>query len=1042
MRNLYSKKYSMNNPAKSRDRAKIILMFLISGISLFTYAFAQNRVYFSPSNIYPILNTPVVWTATDLQITTTAWVKSYWVDVYDQSKWAWQQHPNDKLSVTTNIWQPSITYVSSPNYWLNQYKNTFYAWVYAGFDTDSAAPYMTFSATSVGKLAIINSGTNYLTSAYVGYYTWVSSVTYVSLVGWAGNQSYDSLSWLNIYFRGCPATKDAIQPTFPNNQATYNTNPNFPGRQINRQYKNDFSWVFGLLDNSNTAPGSNGWISTPDFDAWSNFRPNATNWTDSSISNQNGINTWSFVLQIKVASGWNHSIPQTSRNNRSSQQIFTGNSNGVVLTGRGKTRRYRDKNYTWSINTSNISNFGVEQLVMISGYVEDRDMWYSGFNGTQTWNQIQWYSYRSGKNTTNFVYYFNQGMRPWFNTGTTSTSWSYTHTPTCAFDLVRYQTWMAIRTISGNLRDDWAGIDTSTVQIIVTGTVAGIQTGRIYTPGANLSLNNYSSIGTWCRTDVGTFWVSPRGNSAQNFPGDGTVVCDDGTKASTGNYTLTFSDTSRSYDPESPLSVSIVYQDNVGKQWRPVSCNRSVRKAPRFVWTGGLLTNTLFSWAFANLITLSNYPNGAQISPINIQLQDDRYGANTGSISWIISGSTLNSPTTIAGVNINLAYNTNVYTQVWGANLWSNTWYPNYYDRLSNNINSIPSFQTLNYELLFAQTGNYSNFSWYFAPEQPINLTLTFNDKSWTVASNPINVTYTNNEAPKFWEYTKTTGFTDGSSQLLIWGDTPVGNYLTWEMANLFTGNSNSWENRIFPYDLTGNNISQLGPIKQTNIAFKTTDNRAGVDSGSIVLTITWNRRWMPYVYVFTASKLDFTAFDRWDTWSWNLLNYLSILSHHNIYFDRQSRWGNAPVPWRESRYTINISETDLKKPTPNSTNISFTRDMENLSCQYLDRCNARLYFTYDYGSWVVPVVQTWVHPFLWQTLYVIASWDKIIYTGTNENYIACNGAGTLMSPITIDFPNGLLVWWETDPYTNYQYSDLVVMDGMFEITGTTLVLK
>jgi len=166
-----------------------------------------------------------------------------------------------------------------------------------------------FNNTTVGKLHIINSWTNYLTSALIGYYTWVSTVTQIDLVGYA-QKPYDSLSWLNIYFRANPATKDTVAPTFPNNSSTLQ-NSNFPHRQINRQYRDDFSWIFWLLDNSNTAPWSNGWINTPDFDAGTNFRPNAWNGSDNSITNQNGINSWSFVLQIKVANGWDHSTAQT-----------------------------------------------------------------------------------------------------------------------------------------------------------------------------------------------------------------------------------------------------------------------------------------------------------------------------------------------------------------------------------------------------------------------------------------------------------------------------------------------------------------------------------------------------------------------------------------------------------------------------------------------------------------------------------------------------------------------------------------------------------
>jgi hypothetical protein len=56
-------------------------------------------------------------------------------------------------------------------------------------------------------------------------------------------------------------------------------------------------------------------------------------------------------------------------------------------------------------------------------------------------------------------------MRPWFNTGTQP---SYTHTPTCVLDLDRYQTGFAIRTITGFLHDDWAGVDTGSLQVVVT----------------------------------------------------------------------------------------------------------------------------------------------------------------------------------------------------------------------------------------------------------------------------------------------------------------------------------------------------------------------------------------------------------------------------------------------------------------------------------------------------------------------------------------------------------------------------------------------
>jgi hypothetical protein len=445
------------------------------------------------------------------------------------------------------------------------------------------------------------------------------------------------------------------------------------------------------------------------------------------------------------------------------------------------------------------------------------------------------------------------------------------------------------------------------------------------------------------------------------------------------------------------------------------------------------------------LINLSNHWQWAQVSPLNIQLQDDWAWVNATTILWNISGNKLNlSLDDVVPVAANLAYNPNIYSQIWWSSLRFNSAYPNYLNWLWSNIPSINIRQLLNYELLFVQTWANSTFTGYFAPEHPINLNLTFDDMTWTWVSNPINVIYENNEWVKFWEHKKSLNFTWGVSEKLSWWNDTVWNYLTWEMAKLFSGNVVSWENRIFPYDITWNNQSELGDLKQTDIAFKLTDNWAWVDSGTITVTITGNRRWESYTYVFTSANLALIDFARWDTWA-NQLNFLAELKNHGIYFDRQSRWWTAPVVWRESRYTITLSSDDLKQPIANSESVSFTRDMENLSCKNLDRCNSQLYFTYRYdgeNNPVTPVVQTWVHPFLWQTLYVIASGDQVIYTWANENYIACNGAGTLWAPINIGFEPSLLANSQTNPYNNYQYSELLIKDGNFELSGNILILK
>lgn len=97
-------------------------------------------------------------------------------------------------------------------------------------------------------------------------------------------------------------------------------------------------------------------------------------------------------------------------------------------------------------------------------------------------------------------------------------------------------------------------------------------------------------------------------------------------------------------------------------------------------------------------------------------------------------------------VSINLAYTSTLYTQISGIDLRQRfDTYPNvayglannlrngtirtdYIDRLLNPITNIHSRQKINYALLFAQTGSYSSFTGYFAPEHPITFSLTFND--------------------------------------------------------------------------------------------------------------------------------------------------------------------------------------------------------------------------------------------------------------------------------------------------------------------------
>ncbi len=1063
MSNLYFKNNAMGCLFKKVYSLKMLLLIFMLAFWFMAYSRAQTELYFSPWNLYPILNTNINDYSSDLIINAVN-VDQYGVDVYDEWIFSWQKHPNDKLLVNRNagllfgtIMPTSIGGRNSRSVFPSP--DVYSVFEFAAVDLGG----LNFIDEGVWQLNFMNTWTvswaEYLTSSYIDIYDVVGSNHATKIIIDWTEQNYDSISWLNIYFWAAPAVADTQDPTFPNNAWTSTENPHFPNSQGNRQDKNDFNWTFDLLDSSNPTSNNNGWMAEPDFYAGTNFRPNADNWVDSSITNQDGINSWSFALQVFIATGWDNNTAQNAWSTWEETYTYNNIHVAITLTWEDKTWAWLDKNYSGSIDKTTISDFGVEELVMISGYVEDRNMypsanWVGWAADSWTWENIKQYSPHNSSNDRNFVYYFNQGMRPWFNNDTEE---SYIHTPTCELDLVQSQTGFVIRTITGFLHDDWAGIDISTVQVIVTGTISDNTETKIYTGGVNLSLTPFDLTSSGCRVDdINTNNCSSAeawtcGNTDTEFPGDWSpAVCNSWNPVSTGNYELIFSDDSRSYDPEDPIYVTIKYKDNKWKDWRPVSCTWGVEKTPRFVWTGDIVSNWEFQTYFDLLMQLSNHPNWAQINPIDIQLQDDWAGVDTGEIAWLISGSELNwTLDGIESVNIDLQYDTDIYSPISWANLWSNNSYPNYNNWLWINIWSIPVRQLLNYELSFDQTdSNDSDFTDYFAPEHDIDLTLTFEDKDaddWTknTVSNPINVKYINDEGVEFWEHTKTSNFVDGSDNFDSTNNTAVWIYLTGKMADLFSWTVASWENRIFPYDLTWDNQSELSELRQTDIAFKVTDNWAWVNSGTVKVTVGGERRWSGYTYVFTASNLDFAYFDRWDNGGWNLLNYLTTLTDHNIYFDRQSLGSNGePVEWRASRYTITLEWDDLKQPTANSETVSFTRDMENLSCEKLDRCNASLYFTYDYGSGIVPVVQTWVHPFLWQTLYVIASGDQVIYTGVNDNYIACNGAGTLWAPLDIDFAAWMLDNGEDSSYPEYEHSELLIMDGNFELNGGVLTLK
>ena len=187
---------------------------------------------------------------------------------------------------------------------------------------------------------------------------------------------------------------------------------------------------------------------------------------------------------------------------------------------------------------------------------------------------------------------------------------------------------------------------------------------------SNIILENFSFQGTGCRNESASDGNSSYQYSDGQHLSDDHIVCDDGTYTSTGNYKLTFSDLARSFDPETPVYISLSYLDQKGKISRPVSCEwTNNSKAPRFTNTGDAtwIEGSFDSSFWAGLMKLSNYPQGAQIDDINVQLQDDWAGVDSGSIDIEIAGNTLDASKTSlvpTSITINDTTKASNYTQV------------------------------------------------------------------------------------------------------------------------------------------------------------------------------------------------------------------------------------------------------------------------------------------------------------------------------------------------------------------------------------------
>lgn len=278
-----------------------------------------------------------------------------------------------------------------------------YISVYSFMGTNATATALG-SNNTIGRLIIDNKDYYYLTGHDIPFFPGIQNGSQTKYSLGAGTIDYDNVDTLQAEYWAAPCVEDTLDPVF--------TLVDFPSANVNRQDINDFEFLFNLTDNGGTT-SSNGWIRDPgtnsDWELGSGFRPNENNPSFvSTITNQDGIDPDSLVLDIIITSGWDQSTY-----NSLTTLSYTSGTAGLTLTGADRTWRYFFKNYSGHVDRTTFSSFGIEERITISGYVADRNMYPD--TAINTWEDIKGHSPYNSFNTTSFAYSFNQGMRPRWN---------------------------------------------------------------------------------------------------------------------------------------------------------------------------------------------------------------------------------------------------------------------------------------------------------------------------------------------------------------------------------------------------------------------------------------------------------------------------------------------------------------------------------------------------------------------------------------------------------------------------------------------------
>lgn len=888
-----------------------------------------------------------------------------------------------------------------------------------------------------GSLSLWNNGWTitlqnswYLRQAIVSF-TWyresVQSVVSSGLVDYTTQNGLLALFSMDVYLYPGPCAIDWNIPVFAFTGGMIPHVTNYTWPQFN-----DRMYIFNLYDPWSIDRWFSSWF-TNDRDA---------DWTggtyyEESVLNGSGIDLSTFVMEVGVET--------TPESDTFTVVTLTGTLNytgWATILGSVVWLEFHPYDFTWNRWNRNYT-----------GQVSTGALWPAStadVDGNRTFGTekevvMTWYIYdRANKKSALFLRHFNYGAIPWSSNqfsgwlvqycgpnGSQTIGVVAPTTDSGAY-ITKYNDYFILEPFKAYLHDDWAGIDTGTIEVYLSGTQWGIWTGVTLTvDSSEITITPFSWYGPInIMTDRGVM------ENVYSVPW------------STRNY-VTEIDYDGEWDPETKIEISIDYKDLISRTGTQITCDYHNTYAP--------YAN---NWDDDVHLSRTPFSSGARLSGFEIKLEDEWAGIDSWSIVVLISGSYISDIPNRTSSPVVIVFDS------WSTESIFNM-LSSYTTHQWTTDGLIVGGQLFNYTVTIDQTDLDSQFSWYFAPEYPFEINISYQDfagnthmatKQYTdlVDGTADYAGNTNENMNQAW-------FTNVDHFDVYINENPL-----LRRFSVITDPIDSPADRFeaFPIRTYGNVTGWIENIQYSGFEFGIFDHWAGVDGDYSLVVIEWERRWTSRTYSFVVSGSSLIGNAAYTTADMTgLITQEAVLvsdydlytgdhptvqrstwykfqidSGHNIYFDYgYYSWSEWSPAFGQS-YDVDVYASDLKPGSvgPNTTIFTETLNLDTLQCRFLNRCSHELltFVWWDFPN-DNPLTGAIDNPFAWSRLSVVGSWVMI---DTWTHTISCTAWLGLSSPITLDFTNapnltGAVTW-------SYQDFTLQVADGFFELSGDVLIVR